>query len=492
MNDALPLLPLVVADVPASLRRMLMQEGVPQRRASDAPTAGRFVLYDSRRRRSPQLTPDQTAIDVDDLRRVLGGDPFAEAEVVAARRTAWRVGPWTATEETAARERGLLRRRCLEALRGAVERAGGVWARVAAVPHPYRTAFSFRFDHDAYDADDFHAVLAAVAGRETATTHFVCAATHERHPEALARLRGLDVGSHGYRHHAYLAADENRRNIRRGIEVLQRAGLQPCGYAAPHGRFHPALPSILRALGVPYGSEFGLAYDDLPFAPDDVDDVRAAAIAPLQIPIHPVCLGIVFEALSVDDRGDPRSRDRVAEQVARYFIDVATAKHARGEPIFLYGHPDGRLGRHPEVLRRLFAAVERMSGVWWTNFSEFDRWWRRRALVDVRVEPSDAGWTVTSDRLPDRETPAIEIETADGIVRAPLAAGPMAVRNVVDERRSTTDAPWPRPVGCVDATLRERVRRWIDWERTTPLDDIPRRPLRNRIKRALRRWEEPA
>src|SRR5207244_3181934 len=108
----------------------------------------------------------------------------------------------------------------------------------------------------------------------------VCGSTHESQPEALARLRGGDVGSHGYWHHTYADADDNLRNVARGIEVLRAAGIEPSGFVAPHGRFNGGLLDALQRLGVTHSSEFALAYDDWPFFP------RGSSL--LQIPVHPV------------------------------------------------------------------------------------------------------------------------------------------------------------------------------------------------------------
>ena len=38
-----------------------------------------------------------------------------------------------------------------------------------------------------------------------------------------------------------------------------------------------------------------------------------------------------------------------------------------GEPVFLYGHPTGRLGRYPEVLRAVFETVDGFGAVWKTT-----------------------------------------------------------------------------------------------------------------------------
>src|SRR3990172_7680133 len=117
-----------------------------------------------------------------------------------------------------------------------IEAAGGVWLCVSPYPFPYRSAFNFRFDHDEYDARDFAAVMRAIRGYETWTSHFVNAAGHKSAGSAWDALRGLDVGSHGYWHHTYRTIEDNARNILRGIEAIRRMGIEPRGFAAPHGR----------------------------------------------------------------------------------------------------------------------------------------------------------------------------------------------------------------------------------------------------------------
>ena len=109
---------------------------------------------------------------------------------------------------------------------------------VGPYPHPYRSAFNFRFDHDEFVATDFDAVLAVLAvGRTPPAT--VCGSTHEDQREALARLRGMDVGSHGYWHHTYVHAADNLRNIARGIDVLRAAGIEPSGLSRRTGDSTP-------------------------------------------------------------------------------------------------------------------------------------------------------------------------------------------------------------------------------------------------------------
>jgi hypothetical protein len=484
-SGTLPVLPLIVADVSPLLRRMLRQEGVPTVEYRDAPVGGRFVLFDSRLRPCPSLAAGQTPIDVDGIRRRLGFDPWADRDAGQTCRTFWRVGPYEAGEETAATDYGALRRAAMRQLRQLLEQAGGLWARIAPFPAGYRTAFCFRFDHDEYVADDFNAVLAAIAGHEYATTHFICGSTHAEHLGALGRLDGLDVGSHGFYHHTYRSAAENRRNIARGISVLKDAGLEPSGFAAPHGRNPAGLSEVLGESGVSHSSEFAAAYDDLPF--------RAGIRSPWQIPIHPVCLGIVLESLDPQAAGDSRARQTAADAVAEYFVAVAEAKRAAGEMTVLYGHPDRRLGRYPHILRTLLEHVGGQSDVWRTNLTSLAWWFDLRDRQRRTVTETAEGWIVDSATNSDEsalgEAFALELGVGNGTATVRLDGGPQLIR------RSVLQANTNRPLENLPQPIRREylsgfkplLRRWLDWERTTPIAEIGTDHWRGRLKRTLRR-----
>ena len=49
--------------------------------------------------------------------------------------------------------------------------------------------------------------------------------------------------------------------------------------------------------------------------------------------------------------------ESAVDAAVEYFRDVSLAKYALGEPIFLYCHPDGRLGRYPRVLHETLSTV---------------------------------------------------------------------------------------------------------------------------------------
>ena len=479
---SLPLLPLLLDRTPPGLRRALRQEGVPHAAWDDAPRAGRFVLFDGGENSPPALVGGQAALDVREIGSA-GGDPCAELLDERSARCGWQLGPLLATEEVARANKREARRRLMRGLQTAVEAAGGVWLRLAPFPHPYRAAFNFRFDHDEYVPGDLATVLQAIAGHEGATTHYICASTHFGQPEAMSRLRGLDVGSHGWWHHTYRDSEDNWVNIRRGIDALTEAGLAPQGFAAPHGRWNRGLSAALDALGISHSSEFGFAYDDWPCEP--------AAGGPLQLPIHPVCLGIALEAARRQSPHLPPQE--AADALSEHFRRVIAGRHRAGEPVFLYGHPDGRLGRHPSVLRETLAAASALPDVWKTTHTQFAAWWRSRLLAQVTVERQGEELLVAVANAPEDHTLALQCFRGDRLATVPLNRSTLRFQPaaLAYEERPDDDSPPGIPIHEIPG-LRQRVRRLLDWERVTPVSELRGRTVRGWLKKSLRRWRDHA
>src|SRR3954453_15663843 len=100
-NHSLPLLPLILADVPTGLRRALAQEGIPYLDHVPGQLNGRFVLFDSTSEPYPLLAPVQSAIDVHAFREQMDEDPFLALEDERSQRCHWSVGDFELTEEVA-------------------------------------------------------------------------------------------------------------------------------------------------------------------------------------------------------------------------------------------------------------------------------------------------------------------------------------------------------------------------------------------------------
>lgn len=484
----LPLLPLVFDNVPRGLRQALAQEGVPTVDRQPGTLDGRFLLFDSRAGTSRPPAPGQVAIDVDPLRHAFDEDPFAALVDQRATCVQWQIAEFELIEEIARVDKWAVRRRLLDLLREEIECRGGIWLRVAAFPFPYRSVLNFRLDYDHYDPADFHSTLDALAGHEEATSHYVCGSAYHWVLDALGRLRGLDVGAHGFWHHTYRTVDENLRNICRGIDVLLAAGIEPSGFVAPHGRFNRALLTALETLGISHSSEFALAYDELPFT------VGTAGV--LQIPIHPVCLELFVDAVKrIADPASTEAAPRLAtaiEAAGDYLRHVAEIKYRLGEPVFLYGHPTGLAGGCAQVVRQVFEAMDGLPALWKASLSQINDWWRARATVRIKVTAKEGQLIVTAENGLPAYHVGVEYLRDKHVALVPLdkPVVQFAPEALAYEHRLAEPQVAPIPIGHPGG-LRGHVRRLIDWELETPVEEIPTATWRSWAKRTLRQWWKP-
>ncbi|MDZ4780848.1 MAG: DUF2334 domain-containing protein [Planctomycetia bacterium] len=475
---ALPLLPLVLDRPPFELCRALEQEGIPFCVHAPGSPAGRFVLASGRAGCAFPLQNGQCLVDLDEVVECLGDDPWRQLADTRSRRAQWTLGPLPVREEVSLVDKRDVRRRLMAALREAIERRGGVWLKVGSCPFPYRAAFCLRIDHDDYHTEDFHALLHALRGQERAVSHYVCAADFVRHPEALARLRGWHVGGHGFHHHTYADYEQNLRNISRGWQVLERAGLAPDGFVAPHGRYSAALGEVLKNLGVSHSSEFGLAYDDAPFEPSPG--------GVLQIPVHPVCLGVVLEA--AESCG--MAAAAVIEPATRYFEQWIANRYEDGEPVLLYDHPTGRWGRYPQIVRAMLAAARNCGLLWRATMAEQALWWRARQKISLRVLRDGDEYVVFANGLPSNYQVAVEYWRGEHVAQMPLAETVLrfAPSALAYQRRGQRPRFQPVRVDRAEG-LRGHVKRFLDWEKSTPIEEINASTVSGWMKRTLRRWQ---
>jgi hypothetical protein len=486
--SSLPVLPLLLWETPPGLELALAQEGVAYRVIRDphplAFQSGRFVLFDGRAVATAvvraTLSAEHVAMDVDYLRSGEAVDPFRALIDDQAADGQWHVGDRVLTERVARYHKGAIRRRLVGRLRDWVSRAGGLWARLGAFPFPLRSAFNFRADLDERHIEDYARFARARRRLADCCTHFVSTHAYGDAREVLHDLRRFDTQSHGHYHVVYRDALANRKNLRRAHATLVESGFEPVGYAAPHGRWNAGLDAAIEDLGYVYSSDFQLGYDDLPFFPWRADAGRFSRV--LQIPVHPICEGLFFET------GATKGRD-----VADHLVRTVRARIDAGEPAFVYGHPERRLGRHPEVMSALAEAVEGESLLWRATLTEFARWWRWRAERRwAVVARNDGRFEVQLDDWSADYPLALELVRGRHVASSPLNSPvtPLRLDDLAYERREPlVDLEAPAIVAW-KPSLRSAVRRAIDWETVTPLDDLPVHTLAARVKKGLRRWRQ--
>jgi hypothetical protein len=363
-------------------------------------------------------------------------------------------------------------------LRDAVTGAGGVWMRVSPFPYPYRSAFSFRADLDESVPEDYERFAAARASLGRCSTHFVSTHAYTHHQSVLSDLRRHDTQSHGHFHHVYREPELNRMNLERAHRILCSSGIEPVGFASPHGRWRMSLDEQLEDLGYLYSSDFQIGYDDFPFYPWRGD--RFSRV--LQIPVHPVCEGLFLDA-GVND----------PELIGDYFRRVVSARLDRGELAVIYGHPERRLGRMPEVLHAIAAAVDARTLVWKATFSDLARWWRWRGERNwAVVAREDDCLEIQFDEWDTEYSFAVDIQRGPFQCSIPISSArtSLGFSGLAYERRASSDAGLEFPlIGTRPLSLKHAVKAAIDWETVTPLDQIPPSSITNRVKRGLRWWK---
>ncbi len=489
LDPRFPALPLILCDVPPGLILALGQEGVPSvevsplgNRPSPQLRRGRFVLFDGRKSASrsilEQLAADQVGIDVDRYRSLGAVDPFDALVDTQAEAIAWSVQGLEVVERMARYDKAAIRRRLVDRIRRDVVASGGVWARLSSFPFPYRSAFNLRVDLDENQPEDYARFALARKPIDDCSTHFVSTAAYGALPGVLADLRRVDAQSHGHFHHVYRDVASNRRNIERAHTLLVDSGFAaPVGFAGPHGRWNVGLAQGLEAMGYRYSSDFQLGYDDRPFFPWLGD--RFSRV--LQVPVHPLCEGAFFES------------GGTARNVSDHLVATVRSAIEAGEPAFVYGHPEARLGRYPRIVSALADAVVGDALLWRTTLTEFARWWHWRA---------DRKWSVLlndEDRLSiqfdevDRKYPmAVEIVRGDHVATVPIRGPSLRFPRsaLVYEKRTLR---FDRPESTVirpPRGVRASIRSAIDWETVTPVAEIATNTLAGRIKRGLRRWKD--
>ena len=371
----------------------------------------------------------------------------------------------------------------LQATAERLARHCGLWVRLSPTPWPYAAAFCFRVDYDQYHPEDFRRMWDALEEAAEWSSHFVNARAYQHATEAACVLRGLHVGGHGYHHHTYRDPQQNRQNIARGLEVLHALGLEPRGFAAPGGR-HPAeLPQVLEELGVEFSSEFQSAWDCLPFWP--------CGSSVLQVPIHPICLGSFLEAARAGRRtASPgeQALARAAQAAQEYFCRLVEERLSRGEWVVVYGHPTGRLGRFPDVVRAVVRQVRCTPGVWKTTLLQMARWWQFRRQVAWRTYCLPDGVELWGPRQPGPWTPQVEIHRQGRVALVPLRPG--RVRLGWDQLAWHPGPPQEKLPGLklepLERSLRERFKNWLDWEKETPVAELPLGGLAATLKKTLR------
>lgn len=414
MDDyRLPLLPLILDNVPPELRSALAQEGIAFCDRRPGPPKGRFLLFDSRRPGRRTSAAGQIVIDAGKL-----------------------------VDRAIPAEGQFFHRAFLEKLRQRIERAGGVWLRVSPFPFPYRSAFGLRVDVAKEAAERLSSLLATVRQHAAAVSLYFDAAAASALAGQSAQLAEFDIGSLGARQIAFSAVEENLKNVQQGIDALRAVGASPTGFASPRTRHWQELLAALGKLGLTHVCE-AAAQAGLPY--------HALDNSLLVIPTRPMPLG--------EGAIDDLERDLENAWLA-------------GAPLLL----DAPLGSQPdgffELVSKTLAAATSRDSLWRTTLAGMNAWWRARSSVRMTVRGDRGRLSVVLDQRLRGYKLAIEFRRGEHVAVVPLQSRHLdfSPDALVYEKRRTTDAAISRrdePQGLHHHLRRLVVRQHAAGEQST-------------------------
>ncbi len=280
--------------------------------------------------------------------------------------------------------KGEVRRLIFNAFRLISLRLRGEYRHISYYPKGFRSAFLFRIDTDFATEREIKETYSLLKRMGIRGTWFINAKEHKSLLSFFSSLKGEDIQLHCFAHKTFPDYNRNYEQISKGKRVLEDAGIEVKGFAAPFGLFNLPLYQALLDLNLSFSSEFGLSYDDLPFYPSFGE--REFPI--LQIPIHPICLSRLLEAKFCE------------EEIFFYYKNYIDWRYKNSQPVFLYDHPH-RIAQFPKLWERIIRYIKEKEGIWFMTMSEFFNWWQERK--EVRQ-------SLTEKRIP-QESERYEIKT---------------------------------------------------------------------------------
>ncbi len=249
-------------------------------------------------------------------------------------------------------------------------------------PDGHPNTFIFRIDTDGAGRQDIDSLYALLDEYRLPASWFLDVKTQGAMLRRYHEFAGHEIGVHCDEHRIFKTESENRANIERALSTMRAAGHQPVGFAAPYGYWDLFLGNVIDEMGFAYSSEFSWAYDTLPGAPV----TPAGEYRTLQVPIHPVSVGILRRA------GCPSGA------MAKYFVSAVRQRMCTGDPMFFYHHPSHR---EWGVMRELFQAA-RDAAVPAMTMGEFAGWWRKRTASRMAVR-SERGSLMVEPGRPEAD-----------------------------------------------------------------------------------------
>jgi Polysaccharide deacetylase len=232
-------------------------------------------------------------------------------------------------------------------------------------PNGEKNMFAFRVDTDFASRAEIEALYQTCGKNDVSATWFVDTKSHKNWIDHFSKMENQEIGYHCYDHRVYSDSYANRLDMEKGLSILKGTGVTPTGYAAPFGEWNSQLGQLIHEMGFAYSSEFGCAYDDLPFFPH----LGTAFSNALQVPIHPVST----RRLQLAKYNETQAVD--------YYLGVIQQKLFLNDPVIFYDHP---IHGHFRIFEQIFSEV-RKRNILKMTLQDYQSWWRKRLNAHWRA-----------------------------------------------------------------------------------------------------------
>ncbi|MFO7890973.1 MAG: polysaccharide deacetylase family protein [bacterium] len=233
-------------------------------------------------------------------------------------------------------------------------------------PDGAKSQFSFRVDTDFSSKQEVKNLYQVCRKNSVPATWFVEVKSQANWINIYREMENQEIGYHCYRHRIYPTLEENRKDFKQGLHIIKQFDIKPKGYAAPYGEWNPTLAQVAEEFGFKYSSEFGLAYDEIPFFPY----LGKSFSRVLQIPIHPISVGSL------------RRARHTRENILNYYLKIMEVKRAVYQPIIFYHHP---LHGYFDVFDIIFQNVMQKN-IPVISLGKYSDWWRKRNEITWDAE----------------------------------------------------------------------------------------------------------
>jgi hypothetical protein len=248
-------------------------------------------------------------------------------------------------------------------------------------PNGEPTVFNFRIDSDFGTEKEVFDLYNILDKHDITGTWFIEAKSKEKWLSKFNNFTKQELAYHCYRHKTTKSKTKNTLDFEKGLKLFKENGLIAKGYAAPYGEWNNNTGQLSEKFGFEYSSEFGYAYDGLPFFPL-VNGVQSKV---LQIPIHPISTNRLKHA------------GTSSYNLIKYFSNVIDRKISNFEPLFFYTHP---FEKEYDFFNSLFEMIG-SKNIHKISLIEYSNWWKERLNKNWKIDFENGNFKIITDNNDD-------------------------------------------------------------------------------------------